>query len=346
MAKIEKQRAAGSPFISAQQVADLAGVSRSAVSRTFTDGASVSEATRQRVLKAAETLGYHVNHLARVLMQEKSGIVSLVATDVATPYQARMIDALTYRLQASGKVAMIINTSSDSESVEAALRQTLNYRADATIVLSGQPPHTLIETCVANGQHVILINRDGDDPGSQSILLANQTAVREAFFMLQRAGCRNILVVASDVGTPSITIRERGFVAAAQEGGVAVTVKRLGTSSYASGAEIARLVLAGSAPPDGVFCVNDLMACGFMDVARHKFGLDVPADLCVIGFDDIEQAGWDSYELTTFRQPIDAISDCVVDLINEGADPGPARTPVTFSLEPVWRNSVRARPLS
>ncbi|MFZ5672652.1 MAG: LacI family DNA-binding transcriptional regulator, partial [Pseudomonadota bacterium] len=60
-------------FVSAQQVAELAGVSRSAVSRTFTEGASVSEATRKKVLHAAETLGYHVNHLARSLINEKSG---------------------------------------------------------------------------------------------------------------------------------------------------------------------------------------------------------------------------------------------------------------------------------
>jgi predicted transcriptional regulator len=87
-------------FVSAQQVADLAGVSRSAVSRTFTDGASVSDATRGKVLRAAEHLGYHVNHLARSLIQEQSGIVCLIVADVATPYQSRMLDALTRRLQA------------------------------------------------------------------------------------------------------------------------------------------------------------------------------------------------------------------------------------------------------
>jgi AcrR family transcriptional regulator len=101
-------------FVSAQMVAERAGVSRSAVSRTFTDGASVSEATRRKVLNAAGELGYHVNHLARGLIQDRSNIVCLVVADMTTAIRARMVDALTRRLQAIDKVAMVINTESDS----------------------------------------------------------------------------------------------------------------------------------------------------------------------------------------------------------------------------------------
>lgn len=72
-------------FVSADEVARKAGVSRSAVSRTFTPGASVSEKTRQKVMEAAEELGYHVNQLARGLMRNESGIVCLIVSDVATP---------------------------------------------------------------------------------------------------------------------------------------------------------------------------------------------------------------------------------------------------------------------
>ena len=125
-------------------MAELAGVSRSAVSRTFTDGASVSDATRRKVMQAADRLGYHVNHLARSLIQEASGIVCLIGADLNTPYQSRMLDALTRRLQAIDRIGMVINTSGESDRVEDALRQTLNYRAAATIVLSGTPPATLI----------------------------------------------------------------------------------------------------------------------------------------------------------------------------------------------------------
>ncbi|SDG88738.1 substrate-binding domain-containing protein [Pelagibacterium luteolum] len=336
-------RTIGKTFVSAQQVAERAGVSRSAVSRTFTDGASVSPTTRKRVLEAAEALGYHVNHLARGLIRDSSNIVSLIVADINTPYQAKMIEALTRRLQAANKIAMVINTSGQNANVEAALRQTLHYRADATIVLSGQPAASLIETCLNNGQHVILVNRDDPVPGPETIVVTNRTAARQAFDMLFRAGCRDLAVVASAVGSASLAAREKAFALAAEEAGVNVNVIRFGPTAYASGAEAARAVLSKSDRPDGVFCVTDLLACGFMDVARNEFGLTIPEEICVVGFDDIEQASWSSYDLTTFRQPVDQIADHVVGLIDHHPHLHTVQAPTRFSAEPVWRKSVRPR---
>lgn len=333
----------GRSFVSAQQVAEKAGVSRSAVSRTFTDGASVSQATRKKVMEAAEALGYHVNHLARGLIHDRSNIVSLVVANIDTPHQARMLEALTRRLQLADKVAMVINTSGEQDSVEAALRQTLHYRADATIVLSGQPAASLVETCLANGQHVILINRDDPLPGPDAISVTNGAAAREAFGMLRRAGCARIALVSSEAGTPSLVARERAFIAAAKEADVPVEISRFGPTSYASGAEIARRLLSPATRPDGVFCVTDLLACGFMDTARSEFGMTIPDDLCVVGFDDIEQAGWSAYELTTFRQPVEEIATHIVALIDSPVPSIPPQEPVRFPAEPVWRKSVRPR---
>ena len=287
-------------FVSAQMVADKAGVSRSAVSRTFTDGASVSEATRTKVLAAASALGYHVNHLARVL-RERSSIVCLVVADMTTPIRATMVDVLTRKLQAAGKITMVINTETDTESVSSALRQTLNYRADATVVLSGTPPAALI--------------------------------------LLRRAGCQRLGVITSTAGTASLVQRERTFVAAAQAVGMQVAITATGPTSYASGFESARQVFGRSQAPDGVFCVTDLLALGFMDAARHEFGLRIPQDLCIVGFDDIEQASWESYKLTTFAQPLTAMATHVVDLLLDPDAAGSERR--LFEPVPVWRKSVR-----
>ena len=329
-------------FVSAQMVADRAGVSRSAVSRTFTHGASVSEATRRKVLEAAGALGYHVNHLARGL-RERSNIVCLVVADMTTPIRARMVEVLTRKLQAAGKITMVINTETETESVDSALRQTLNYRADATVVLSGTPPASLIETCLANGQQVILINRDEDLRGSSNLGVDNAMAGREALFLLRRAGCRRLGLVTSNARTASLVERERVFVEAARAAGLPVAVTEAGPTHYASGRDAARRVFGRSQAPDGVFCVTDLLALGFMDVARREFGLAIPRDLCVVGFDDIEQAGWDSYRLTTFSQPLDAMADEVVDLLLRPA-PGSAQRRIIEPV-PVWRHSVRPGPV-
>lgn len=153
------------PFVSAQEVAERAGVSRSAVSRTFTPGASVSPETRRRVVEAAEALGYHVNHLARGLMRNESGIVCLIVSEMSTPYRANLIRAMTQQLQNAGKVAMLINTDRSDDSVDLALRQAIRYRADASIILSGMPDRSITQLCLKNGQRLVLINRDDDQQG-------------------------------------------------------------------------------------------------------------------------------------------------------------------------------------
>lgn len=328
-------------FVNAQQVADLAGVSRSAVSRTFTDGASVSSLTRKKVMSAAEELGYQVNHLARGLMNSRSKIVCIISSDIDAPYQGKFIETLTRQLQATGNVAMLVNASGD-DGLENAMNLTLQYRADASIVLSGQPKQKLIENCINNRQRVIVVNRDQAVRGTENIVVSNRTSAREAFHMLHRVGCCNLAFVTSSLGTPSLIQRETAFVEEARSLGVTVTVAREGSTSYASGSEIARKLFSRQSRPDGVFCVTDIMACGFMDVARTEFGISIPQELCVVGFDNIEQSGWSAYNLTTFRQPLEDISTYIASLVGDIPEKD-ANEPVRFFAEPVWRKSVRAK---
>lgn len=324
--------------ISAQKVAERAGVSRSAVSRTFTKGASVSEATRAKVLKAADELGYHVNHLARGLIRHQSGIVCLIIAEINTPYQSSFLEAATRHLQAIGKVVMVLNTSGEQHAIENALRQTLNYRADATVVVSGSPSRSLVETCINNGQRVIMINRDDLPEGTEQIMVDNAAATEQALLMLQRAGCRDLTIVSSTAGTASIMLREQSFIKAAGAIGFSVNLCRAGPTGYTTGIEAARQILASHKRPDGVFCVTDLLALGFMDAAKRDFSLNVPQDICIIGFDDIPQASWQSYELTTFRQPLEEMAKAIATSLHENTSLPPQ---LKLPLKTVWRRSVR-----
>ena len=122
-------------------------------------------------------------------------------------------------------------------------------------------------------------------------------------------------VVTSNAGTPSLVARERTFQVAAPEAGLRFRWRAAGPTSYEAGYATAKALLPGSGRPDAAFCVTDLLACGFMDGARAEFGLSVPDELCVVGFDDIEQAGWSSYELTTFSQPSESIAERIAGLL-------------------------------
>ncbi|MDQ0996486.1 DNA-binding LacI/PurR family transcriptional regulator [Phyllobacterium ifriqiyense] len=327
-------------FVSANDVARHAGVSRSAVSRAFTPGASVSEDTRKRVMNSAQTLGYHVNQLARGLMRSESGIVCLVVSEMDTPYRARLVRAFSHELQKAGKISMLINTDRSDGGVDAALRQTLNYRADASILLSGLPDKAITKLCLDSGQRIVLINRDDNINGPFHINLNDHQAAKVAVNAFLRAGCRALAFVNSEVGTPSLMARENGFLAAAASFGLNVTVTSHGNTVYESGRHAAHSLLTSFDRPDAVFCVNDLMALGFIDSARQDFGVRIPEDLCVIGFDDIEQASWSSYELTTFAQPIDQIVQASLLWLSEAADTQNVKSQ-TFNAPLVWRKTVR-----
>ncbi|WCN12740.1 substrate-binding domain-containing protein [Marinomonas mediterranea] len=301
---------------SAADVARLAGVSRSAVSRTFTDGASVSTKTREKVLAAAEELNYHVNHLARGLSQEKSRPVCLLAANLDKPYHNLLLDALTRQLQADGRMVMVINVSADPTSAGEALNRALHYRAAASIVMSGTPPEEMVQSCIKAGQKVILINRHNDLQDVHHIQIDYAQAMQEAVEFFVQAGCQTLTLVSSSKGTPSLVARERFFIRSAQERGLQLTIWRGENTNYEDGQLAATTLLSKPTRDDGYFCITDLVACGFIDTATHEYHVDIPNDLCVLGFDDIPQASWKGYNLTTFAQPYNAIAERVTDILN------------------------------
>ncbi len=327
----------GRTIVSAQDVAELAGVSRAAVSRTFTPGASVSPETRAKVHAAAERLGYHVNHLARGLMRAETELVALIAAEVNTPYRSDLLAALSARLQQSGKLALLINTDRSDRSVEQALRHAIAYRTDAAIVLSGMPPVSLAETCLRYGMRLVLINRNEERPGTTRIRLDDEAAGRQAFRSLMAAGCVRPALASSRSGTPSLAGREQGFRAAAQEARMPLIEERLGATSYQTGLDLGTRLMARSEAPDGIFCTTDLLALGVVDAARHRFGVRIPETLSVIGFDDIAQAGWESYNLTTFQQNVDEVAEAAHDALAAGHE----NQTIVLPARLIWRGTVR-----
>ncbi|MDI7864505.1 LacI family DNA-binding transcriptional regulator [Rhizobiaceae bacterium n13] len=311
-------------FVSAEQVAQLAGVSRSAVSRSFTPGASVSPATREKVMRAAEELGYQVNDLARGLLANQSRLVGLVVTKPEAGFRAHLVAALAKALIQRGSVPMLINTGQTEEELVAAQKTLFGHRAEATIILTGSPPSSFVELARRNGQPLVVIGRS--EPGADHVRMGNAEASRRAASLFVANGHRRLGLVGSASGTPSVVERERAFTAQAEALGATVTAVRGEDSDYVGGLAVGRRLLAGPDRPEAIFCINDLIAFGIMDHAR-ALGLAIPDDLAVIGFDDVPQSDWLAYRLTTFRQDPELMAARVVELIDrrqEEPDAAPA----------------------
>lgn len=325
---------------SATEVARLAGVSRSAVSRTFTDGASVSAKTREKVLAAAAELNYHVNHLARSISKEKSRPVCLLAANLDKPYHNLLLDALTRQLQADGRMVMIINVTSDPKSADEALQKALSYRASASIVMSGTPPEAMVQACVESGQKVILINRSNDIENVHHVQIDYHQAMHDAVDRFLEVGCTKLCLVSSTKGTPSLLARERFFIEAAKEKGAEVNVWRSHETNYEDGQQAARELLSEPERHQAFFCITDLVACGFLDTARHEFGVSIPDDISVLGFDDIPQSGWQGYNLSTFAQPYEGVAQRVTAILNEQQNEDLS---ARLAVIPKMRGTIRQR---
>lgn len=328
-------------FVTAADVAERAGVSRSAVSRTFTPGASVSNDARARILDAAGRLGYRVNRLAQSLINARSNIVGLVGTDLHQPFHAECLATLSEALLAEGFQCMLLNAANAERDMGALIERVLEYRVGAIVVMNGMPPSRIVKECLGNGVPVILVNKPMPGFAVDTVVTDHAGGGRAAADQLLAAGCRRLAVVSSGAQTASVLGRLQAFGDRAAEAGVLVRLWQEGPTDYSTGRAAALAMLADDAI-DGAFCVTDLIALGFLDAARLDRGRRVPDDLSVIGFDDIPQAAWSAYQLTTFRQPVRLLTDAVMQVIRQrAAKPKSPHGIVTLPATLIVRSTVR-----
>ncbi|TFF27214.1 LacI family DNA-binding transcriptional regulator [Jiella endophytica] len=332
-----KRPPTGPNFVSAQQVADHAGVSRSAVSRSFTPGASIGPETRKKVMKAAAELGYQVNDLARGLIARQSRLVGMIGTRPEVGFRAHLVAALSKALIARGSLPVLLNTGDTDVEMQATQNMLLGYRAEATIVLSGSPPRTILEGARRTGQPLVLIGRS--EPGTDSLLADNATAAETAAQRLIARGARRIALLGAQIATQTIVEREQAFLAAIRRLGAEPRIVRGADADYAGGETASRELLGDGEPPDAVFCVNDLLAMGLIDNARCA-GWRVPEDMAVIGFDDLPEASRAPYRLTTFFQDPAKVAARAIELLDRRqADPDAPPALVRLPVELVARTS-------
>lgn len=318
-------------------------MSRSAVSRTFTPGASVSSAVRERVLASAGELGYRVNRLAQSLINARSNIIGLLGADLNQPFHAEILASLSAALLADGFQCMLLNAANAGRNTGALIERVLEYRVRAIVVMNGTPPSRIVRECLRSGVPVILINKPMPGLAVDTVVTDHAGGGREAADQLLAAGCRRLAVVSSGARTASLVGRINGFREQAAKAGVPVRVWQEGPTDYSAGREAALAVL-GREAIDGAFCVTDLLALGFLDAARLDRGRCVPDDLSVIGFDDIPQAAWNGYQLTTFRQPIPLLTDQVMEVIRQRAEePETPHALFTLPASLVVRRTVRGK---
>lgn len=329
----------GRGFVTAEAVARRAGVSHSAVSRTFTEGASVSERVRQRVLKAAARLGYRVNRLAQGLIHQRSNLVGVLGANLQAPFMAAQVDALSQALLREGMQCLLLNAAGADDDITRLIDRILEFRVRAIVILSGAPSTSIVRECAVNGVRLVLVNKIVEGTRTDAILADHATGVRLAVELLIKTGCRRPAIVSTAEDTASLVQRSDTAAAHFRAAGLSPVCWSRGAGvSYETGAAAARELLDAHGI-DAAFCVTDLLALGFLDAARQS-GRRVPQDVQVIGFNDIPQSSWQSYRLTSIRLPVDVLTQAVKDaILREGSSSKPLRRLLPLTL--VERGTTR-----
>ena len=324
--------------VTSQQVAQLAGVSQSAVSRTFTPGASISPATREKVLKAARELGYRPNAIARSLNTARSRIIGVVISYFDNPFYSQVLEALAQKLDTLNYHLLLFVGDRDGN-VDRIFDQIMQYRVAGSVL-------ELSEECLAAGIPVVLFNRSEESGMASSVNSNNEAAARQIAEFLLAGEHKRFAYVGGVADSPVNIARQRGFISTLEEHGITDVRVVHGNYDAQQTTRAAYTLFSASPAPDAVFVANDHMAVTVMDVARYEFGLRIPEEVSIVGYDDIGPSGWPSYALTSASQPVGAMVDATVELLMKQIDSGtiePDQITVPGTL--VIRHSAR-RPRS
>lgn len=327
-----------------KDVAQRAGVSRAAVSRTFTEGASVSAKMRARVEKAASELGYSPNMLARSLTTRRTQLVGLVSNNFRNPVFLQIFDLFTRAIQDRGLRPLLVNLSDETDPAKSVqlLRQ---YSVDGVIVASSHVLDSFARAFREAGVPVVhAFGRATDAPDVDVVSIDNLAAGRLAAETLIARGYRSLGFIGGPESASTTQDRLFGFRSVASERGVPVTSSFAGNYSFDAGRTEMQRQLAATDRPEAWFCADDVLSIGALS-ALTDAGIRVPQDVGVIGLNDMEMAAWANIALTTIHQPFDAIVQASVDLIAESFDT-PDRAPQVrlFPCHVVERRTLRPPP--
>jgi LacI family transcriptional regulator len=294
-----------------KELAQLSGVSVATVSRVLNDYDDVSAATRERVLKLAEELEYTPTAAARTLVTKRSHVVGIVLAtgvdhpDIQHPFFQEVLVGLKRRLGAGGYDLLLLATEEPGNGFgnHSYLQRCRHHRVDGVILMGVGPQEPDVQKLARSTIPCVAVDLDLMGRRTGFVISDNAKGADLAVEHLARLGHERIATI---TGPPDMRVgidRQVGYRAALER--LNLTYRedyvRVGDFYFDSGHSAMQELLALPQPPTAVFAASDLMAAGAIR-AIEEAGLDVPADIAVVGFDDIQLAAMMQPALTTIRQ--------------------------------------------
>jgi LacI family transcriptional regulator, repressor for deo operon, udp, cdd, tsx, nupC, and nupG len=328
-------------------VAKRAGVSPSTVSRVLSRPDLVSAGTRARVTSAVDLLEFIPNSTAKSLRRASTRKLLVTVPDISNPFFSLILQGIEGTAQRHDYSVLVGDTQSDSCREERYGLMLKSKEADGLIFLGHRLPESAAALArTAAPRCAPIVNGCEFNPrlGVPSVHIDNARAAADVMHLLHDLGHQRIGVITGPLASPLSRDRLRGATTTARRSGGSELLVVHGDFSVPSGIQAARELLDNPRPPTAIFCFNDEMAMGVLDVTRER-RLKVPRDVSVVGFDDIRFAQYTYPSLTTISQPMRAIGEGTVRLLLSIID-NPAATPqsVTLPHSLVTRESTAIAP--
>ena len=300
-------------------VAKRAGVSIATVSYVMNGRDGVGEETRLRVLEIAEQVGFRPNRLASGLRTGQSRVFGLVLADITNPFYPEIAGGVIAAAAAAGYEVFLSHSALDGQAPGDEVRALCDHQCAALIftsLMAGDGP--VIAKAVPAGVPVVQTVRRADGLAADFVGIDDRAGAREAAHHLVELGHRDIALLTGPLASSASQERLRGYRDVLGEAGVVPADDRVVECRLTldAGYDAARQLLGGGVPPTAVLCGNDLIALGAID-AFADHGLSVPEDVSVVGYDDIWFSSSRLVQLTTVRQPREAIGQAAVSLALE-----------------------------
>jgi Transcriptional regulators len=300
--------------ITIQDVADRAGVSKSAVSLAYNDSRKLSEATLQNIMRAAQELGYSQDPAARMLRTQRTDSLGLLLPQqldkvLENPYYTQFLQGIGQTCQQEGLTLLLVPP------LRGSMLKAIPYAAvDGFIVCGLEYDRGEVTALRQRGIPFVLVDSELHE-GVPSVDVDEAEGIRDLVDYLLRQGHRRIAFIAIETDTPGGYANWRGPVKRRMQGATeslarhGLTPESQGITvietpcTRAGGVAAFRALWAQSERPTAMVAFSDVIAFGILDAAREA-GVDVPKELSVSGFDDLSEASWTTPSLTTIRQPI------------------------------------------
>ncbi|ERG63203.1 hypothetical protein L332_01870 [Agrococcus pavilionensis RW1] len=326
-------------------VAAAAGVSKATAARALGDYGAVSDAVRDRVLGAADRLGYRPNALAKTMSTGRSNTLGIVVGDIENPFFAQATRGAADVAAAAGFDLILSNSDEDLETEAKAIGVQLAKRVDGLLVAAASSVETQnLRTVIDAGRPLVLFDRTAQGVEADSVIAANRSGARELTSLLVDAGHRQIAFISTTthpadafartdvLPTSSVAERVEGFLDAMTAGGIEHPERHVHLNARREGVErMATRLLTGADPVTAIVASDSLIALGVFRAAR-ELGLQIPRDLSLVAFDDADWTGVATPGITVMAQPIHEIGAEAAELLIRRVR-GDGRPPVTRVLK-------------